>query len=131
MNSISISNKVVTNSINNDGLPHPLVLVSGVDEVILARYCMMIFVASVLPDPLSPLIMMDWFDALAFLSLLSLSASRCPFTCVQAAEQHSTLPKKQRKPRPRLTGALFCDKGAKYEYSYTKPYTSKYVLLIQ
>ena len=55
---------------------------------------MMIFVASVLPDPLSPLIMMDWFDAFDFLALtsclVSLSASRCPFTCVQAAEQHLT-----------------------------------------
>ena len=29
-----------------------------------ARYCMMIFVASVLPAPLSPLMMMDWFDDL-------------------------------------------------------------------
>lgn len=71
-----------------------LLLVSGVDEVILARYCMMIFVASVLPDPLSPLIMMDWFDAFAFRaltsSLVSLSASRCPFTCVHAAEHNST-----------------------------------------
>lgn len=54
-------------------------------EVILARYCMMIFVASVLPDPLSPLMMIDWFDEFAFLTLMSSfvseSASMCPFTC--------------------------------------------------
>ena len=52
--------------------------------VILARYCMMILVASVLPDPLSPLIMMDWLEALAFLArtsaFVSDSASKCPFT---------------------------------------------------
>lgn len=52
--------------------------------VILARYCMMILVASVLPDPLSPLMMMDWFEAVAFLArtsaFVSDSASKCPFT---------------------------------------------------
>lgn len=56
----------------------------GEAVVILARYCMMILVASVLPDPLSPLMMMDWLEALAFLartsSFASDSASKCPFT---------------------------------------------------
>lgn len=60
--------------------------------VILAKYCMMILVASVLPDPLSPLMMMDWFEALAFLArtsaLVSESASKCPFTCQQQQHHH-------------------------------------------
>lgn len=61
-------------------------------DVILARYCIMIFVASVFPEPLSPLMMMDWLDALAFLlrtsSLVSASASKCPLTYVHA---HKTI----------------------------------------